>query len=326
MSDTIAAVRMARHGGPEVLELVRVALAPPGPGEVRVRNTAISLNFYDIYERWGLYPVDLPMTPGCESAGVVEAVGESVRDLAPGDRVAVLSGPGNYAEAMNADAGNLVRLPDGIDDRIAAAAMTKAMTVEYLLERCFPVRRGQTILFHAAAGGVGLIACQWARALGVRVIGTVSTESKARLARMNGCQAPVVWGAGSLVDTVMEETNGEGVPVVYDSIGRDTFEASLDCLARRGTLVSFGQSSGEPDPFRMLLLAARGSIFVTRPTMDDYAATRLELVASAERVFSMIASEKVKVSIGQTFALADVAGAHEAMENRRTSGSTVIVP
>ncbi len=326
MNDTVRAVRMARCGGPEVLELATITLPPPGRGEVRVRNTAIALNFYDIYERSGLYPVSLPTTPGCESAGVVEAVGEGVQDLVEGDRVAVLTGPGNYAEAMNADAGQVVRLPDGMDDRVAAAAMTKAMTVEYLLERCVPVRRGQTVVFHAAAGGVGLIACQWARALGARVIGTVSSESKARLARMNGCRMPVVWGSDSLVDVVRAETKGKGVPVVYDSIGKDTFEASLDCLARRGSLVSFGQSSGEPDSFRMLLLAAKGSIFVTRPTMADYAATRLELVASAERVFAMVTSGKVKITIGQTFGLDDIAAAHEAMEGRRTAGSTVILP
>ncbi len=326
MNDTVRAVRMERCGGPGVLELGRVALPPPAAGEVRVRNTAISLNFYDIYERSGLYPVDLPATPGSESAGVVEATGSAVHDLEVGERVAVLSGPGNYAEAMNVDAGQVVRLPDGMDDRVAAAAMTKAMTVEFLLERCVPVRRGQTIVFHAAGGGVGLIACQWARALGARVIGTVSSTEKARTARMNGCHTPVVWGERPLPEVVRDETRGAGVPVVYDSIGRDTFETSLLCLARRGTLVSFGQSSGEPDPFRMLLLAARGSLFVTRPTMADYVATRLELLASAERVFSMLMSDKVKVTIGQTFRLDDIAAAHAALEGRRTTGSTVIIP
>lgn len=326
MSATTRAVRLARCGGPEVLEFADVALDPPGAGEVRVRNTAIALNFYDIYERRGLYPVDLPVTPGSESAGVVEALGAGVGHLVEGDRVAVLTGPGNCAGAMNADASRVVRLPEEIDETVAAAMMTKAMTVECLLERCVPVRRGQTIVFHAAAGGVGLIACQWARALGARVIGTVSTDAKARLARMNGCHVPVIWGKDSLEDVVRAETGGEGVPVVFDSIGRTTFESSLACLARRGTLVSFGQSSGEPEPFRVLLLAARGSIFVTRPILDDYTATRLELEASARRVFDMVGTGKVKVTIGQTFELADIAKAHELMEERRTTGSTVLIP
>ena len=326
MSANTRAVRLARCGGPEVLELGDITLDPPGAGEVRVRNTAIALNFYDIYERRGLYPVDLPVTPGSESAGVVEALGAGVGHLAEGDRVAVLTGPGNCAEAMNVDASQVVRLPADMDETVAAALMTKAMTVEYLLERCVPVRRGQTVVFHAAAGGVGLIACQWARALGARVIGTVSTDAKARLARMNGCHVPVIWGKDTLEDVVRAETGGEGVPVVFDSIGRTTFESSLACLARRGTLVSFGQSSGEPEPFRVLLLAAKGSIFVTRPILDDYTATRLELEASARRVFDMVGTGKVKVTIGQTFDLADIAKAHELMEDRRTTGSTVLIP
>ena len=326
MSATTRAVRLTRCGGPEVLELADTVLDPPGAGEVRVRNTAIALNFYDIYERRGLYPIDLPVTPGSESAGVVEALGAGVQHLAVGDRVVVLSGPGNCAEAMNADASRVVRLPGGMDETVAAAMMTKAMTVEYLLERCVPVRRGQTVVFHAAAGGVGLIACQWARALGARVIGTVSSDAKARLARMNGCHVPVIWGQDTLEDVVRTETGGKGVPVVFDSIGRTSFETSLACLARRGTLVSFGQSSGEPEPFRMLLLAATGSIFMTRPTLDDYTATRLELEASARRVFDMVGTGKLKVTIGQTFDLADIAKAHELMEGRHTTGSTVLVP
>jgi len=326
VSATTRAVRLTRCGGPEVLELADTVLDPPGAGEVRVRNTAIALNFYDIYERRGLYPIDLPVTPGSESAGVVEALGAGVQHLAVGDRVVVLSGPGNCAEAMNADASRVVRLPGDIDETVAAAMMTKAMTVEYLLERCVPVRRGQTVVFHAAAGGVGLIACQWARALGARVIGTVSSDAKARLARMNGCHVPVIWGQDTLEDVVRTETGGKGVPVVFDSIGRTSFETSLACLARRGTLVSFGQSSGEPEPFRMLLLAATGSIFMTRPTLDDYTATRLELEASARRVFDMVGTGKLKVTIGQTFDLADIAKAHELMESRHTTGSTVLVP
>jgi len=323
---TIKAIRIHEHGGSEVLKLEDITLPDPGPGQARVRNTAIGLNFYDVYERKGLYPIELPTTPGTESAGVIEALGEGVTDLEVGDRVAVLTGPGNYAEAINVDAGQLVRLPPGIDDETAAACMTKAMTVEYLLERCFQVRRGQTILFHAAAGGVGLIACQWATTLGARVIGTVSTQAKADLARQNGCDVPVIMAQEDLVERVRQETGGKGVPVVYDSIGKDSFDASLDCLARRGTMVSFGQSSGQPDPFRPLLLAQKGSIYITRPGMWDYAAARGELLASAERVFSMIAAGKVKITIGQTFGLDETAAAHDALESRQTVGSTVILP
>jgi len=326
MTGSVTAVRIHEYGGPEVLKLEQVDLPPLEPGEARVRNTAIGLNFYDIYERIGLYPITLPTTPGCESAGVVEAIGDDVSDIAVGDRVAVLTGPGNYAEAMNVDAAQLVKLPDGIDEKTAAACATKIMTVEFLLERCFPVRRGQTILFHAAAGGVGLIACQWAKALGARVIGTVSTEDKAALAKKNGCDVPLILGQDDLVARVKEETKGQGVPVVYDSVGKDTFEQSLDCLARRGTMVSFGQSSGQPDPFRPLLLAQKGSIFITRPGMWDYTATRQELLASADRAFSMITSGKVKITIGQTFRLAEIAEAQTALEGRRTVGSTVIIP
>ncbi len=324
--NTITAARIHEHDGPEVLKLEQVTLPDPGPGQALVRNTAIALNFYDVYERTGLYPIELPATLGSESVGAVEAVGADVKDIAVGQRVAVLGGPGNYAQAMIADAGQLVVLPEGIDDRVAAAAMTKAMTVEYLLERCFKVRRGQTILFHAAAGGVGLIACQWAKALGVRTIGTVSTSAKAELARKNGCDLPLILGEDDIVARVREETKGKGVPVVYDSIGKDTFEMSLDCLARLGTLVSFGQSSGEPEPFQPRVLAQHGSIFITRPGMHDYTATRQELVACAKRALSMITSAKVSITIGQTFPLSEIADAHRALEGRRTVGSTVILP
>ena len=326
MSNTTTAVRVHQYGGPEMMVLEQVSLADPGPGQARVRNTAIALNFYDVYERTGQYPVDLPAPLGCESVGVVEAIGDDVHDIKVGDRVAVVGGPGNYAQAMIADAGQLVVLPEGIDDKVAAAAMIKAMTVEYLLERCFKVRRGQTILFHAAAGGVGLIACQWAQALGARTIGTVSTSAKAELAKQNGCDVPLVLGLDNVVERVMEETKGAGVPVVYDSVGKDTFEDSLDCLARLGTLVSFGQASGEPPPFQPHLLAQHGSAFITRPHMRDYTATRQELVSSADRALSMISSGKVKITIGQTYRLAEIVEAHQALEGRRTVGSTVIIP
>lgn len=326
MSNTVTAARIHQYGGPEVMQLEQVTLGDPGPGQALVRNTAIALNFYDVSERSGLYPVDLPATLGCESAGVVEAIGEDVHDIKVGDRVAVMSGPGNYAQAMIADAGQLVVLPENIDDKVAAAAMTKAMTAEFLLERCFRVRRGQTILFHAAAGGVGLVACQWAQALGVRTIGTVSTSAKAELARQNGCDVPLILGQDNLVERVLEETKGAGVPVVYDSVGKDTFEDSLDCLARLGTLVSFGQSSGDPPPFPLRLLAQHGSAFITRPGLHDYTATRQELLSSADRALTMITSGKIKITIGQTFRLAEIVEAHQALEGRRTVGSTVIIP
>jgi len=326
MTRKAMAVRMHRAGGPEVLELEEIELADPAPGEALVTTTAIGLNFADVYQRTGLYELPLPAVLGFEAAGVVEAVGDGVTEVAPGERVAVADGTGCYAEAFLAPAERLIRVPNGIDDRTAVAAMGKAMTVEYLLERCFRVRRGQTILFHAAAGGVGLIACQWAKALGATVIGTVSTEEKARLAMANGCTHAVVLGREDLVATVRELTKGKGVPVVYDSIGKDSFEASLDCLARRGMLVSFGQSSGEPDPFRPRTLARHGSAYLTRPGMADYTATRGELAASAERVFAMLQSGKVRITIGQSFKLAEIREAHRALEGRRTVGSTVILP
>ena len=325
-ANTITAARIHQHGGPEAIVLEQVALPDPGPGQALVRNTAIALNFYDVYERTGLYAIDLPATLGCESAGIVEAVGPDAGDIRVGDRVAVLAGPGNYAQAMIAPVSALVPLPAGVDEKTAAALMTKAMTVEYLLERCFRVRRGQTILFHAAAGGVGLLACQWARALGVTTIGTVSTRQKAELAAQAGCDRPVVMGEEDFVEVVRRETRGNGVPVVYDSIGKDTFHGSLACLARRGTMVSFGQSSGEPEPFQPRLLARHGSAYITRPGMGDYTATRQELLASAERVFSMLAGGKLSVTIGQTFPLTEIAGAHRALEGRATVGSTVILP
>ncbi len=322
----VRALLVRVHGGPETLSLEDIELPPPGAGEVRVRNTAIALNYYDIYEREGLYPLDLPAVPGSESVGVVEETGPGEHDVSPGDRVAVMTGPGNYAEAMNVDSSMLVRIPAWLDDKAAAACMSKAMTVEYLLERCFPIRNGQTIVFHAAAGGVGLIACQWAKAMGARVIGTVSTSAKASIACQHGCDIAVVGDYEELVSRVMRETDGKGVPVVYDSIGRDSLDASIRCLARRGTLVSFGQASGEPDPLSPLVLARNGSLYLTRPIMADYTVNRSELVASAERVFDMIDSGAIRISIGQTYDLAHAADAQRDLVARRTTGSTVIIP
>ena len=320
------AVRIHRTGGPEVLTLETVDAGQPGAGEVLVRQTAIGLNFIDTYQRSGLYPLALPATLGMEAAGVVEALGSCVTDLGIGDRVAYPMSAGAYAGERIMPADRLVRIPDGVSDETAAAMMLKGMTVEYLLMRTFPVEEGQTILFHAAAGGVGLIACQWARALGVRVIGTVSTAEKAALASAHGCDHPIVTSSEDIAERVMDITGGKGVPVVYDSIGRDTFDASLAVLAPRGTLVSFGQSSGPVESFNPARLAAGGSLYYTRPGLANYIASREDLDLSAERLFSMVGSGKVQIEINQRYALDDVERAHRDLEGRRTTGSTVLLP
>ena len=320
------AVRIHRTGGPEVLTLETVDAGQPGAGEVLVRQTAIGLNFIDTYQRSGLYPLALPATLGMEAAGIVEALGSGVTDLGIGDRVAYPMTAGAYAGERIMPADRLVRIPDGISDETAAAMMLKGMTVEYLLMRTFPVEEGQTILFHAAAGGVGLIACQWARALGVRVIGTVSTAEKAALASAHGCDHPIVTSSEDIAERVMDITGGKGVPVVYDSIGRDTFDASLAVLAPRGTLVSFGQSSGPVESFNPARLAAGGSLYYTRPGLANYIASREDLDLSAERLFSMVGSGKVQIEINQRYALDDVERAHRDLEGRRTTGSTVLLP
>ncbi len=320
------AVRIHRTGGPEVLTLETVDAGQPGAGEVLVRQTAIGLNFIDTYQRSGLYPLALPATLGMEAAGVVEALGSGVADFGVGDRVAYPMTAGAYAGERIMPADRLVRIPDGVSDEIAAAMMLKGMTVEYLLMRTFPVQEGQTILFHAAAGGVGLIACQWARALGVRVIGTVSTGEKAALASAHGCDHPIVTSSEDIAERVMDITGGKGVPVVYDSIGRDTFDASLAVLAPRGTLVSFGQSSGPVESFNPARLAAGGSLYYTRPGLANYIASREDLDLSAERLFSMVGSGKVQIEINQRYALDDVERAHRDLEGRRTTGSTVLLP
>ncbi len=319
-------VRIHAHGGPEVLALEDQPLADPAPGEAVVRNEAIGLNFFDTYQRSGLYPIDLPAVLGSESAGVVEAVGDGVTQVTPGDPVACPDAPGAYAEAVVVQADRLVPLPDDIDARIAAAVLSKALTVRALLEACYPVAAGDTILFHAAAGGVGLIACQWAKALGARVIGTVSSDAKAALAQAHGCDVALVVPRDDVAARVRAETGGEGVPVIFDSVGRDSFRASLASLRRRGTLVSFGQSSGEVEPFKPGLLAQHGSLYLTRPTLYDYTVTRDELMAGAQRVFEMIRAATVKVHIGQTYPLAETALAHRDLEGRRTRGSTVLLP
>jgi NADPH2:quinone reductase len=324
----VGMVRVHELGGPEVLRFEQVEIGAPGPGQVRLRQTAVGLNFIDVYFRTGLYPPPaVPFTPGLEAAAVVEEVGEGVSEVAVGDRVAYAGAPiGAYAEARLYQADRLVKLPDGIDDRQAAAMMLKGMTAQYLLRSTFPVRPGQTILFHAAAGGVGLIACQWAKHLGARVLGTVGSEAKAELARAHGCDVPIRYDREDVVARVRELTDGKGVPVVYDSVGKSTFERSLDCLAPRGMLVAFGQSSGNIPPLNLGLLSQKGSLYVTRPTLVTYTAARDDLLASAKELFEVVQSGAVKIEIRQTFALRDAADAHRALEGRQTTGSTLLLP
>ncbi|MDB5749316.1 MAG: quinone oxidoreductase [Massilia sp.] len=321
------AIRMHRTGGPEVLEYVDVEVGEPGPGEARVRNHAIGLNFIDVYFRTGLYPMPLPSGLGQEAAGVVEAVGEGVTHVQPGDRVAYAGRPnGAYSEVRTMPADILVRLPDGIDFETAAAMMLQGLTVQYLFRQTYVLRPGQTILFHAAAGGVGLIACQWARALGVNLIGTVGSNEKAELALAHGAAHVINYNTEDVVARVREITDGAMVPVVYDSVGRDTFIRSLDCLQPRGLMVSFGNSSGAVPPFALSELASRNSLYVTRPTLHAYAASRPELESMAADLFDMVGSGKIKVGINQRFALADASQAHIALEARRTTGSTILLP
>jgi len=321
------AIRMTRTGGPEVLEYVDVEVGEPGPGEARVRQHAIGLNFIDVYFRTGLYPMPLPSGLGQEGAGVVEAVGEGVSHVQPGDRVAYAGRPnGAYSEVRTMPADVLVKLPDGIDFETGAAMMLQGLTVQYLFNGTYQLKPGQTILFHAAAGGVGLIACQWARALGVNLIGTVGSKEKGELAKAAGAAHVINYNEEDIVARVLEITNGKKVPVVYDSVGKDTFIRSLDCLQPRGLMVSFGNSSGAVPPFSMNELASRGSLYITRPSLAAYAATRAELEERAADLFNMVESGKVKIDIRQRFQLAEAAAAHTALEARRTTGSTILLP
>ena len=324
----VKAIRIHRTGGPDAMQWEDVEVGAPGPGEVRIRHEAVGLNFIDVYFRTGLYPApSLPFSPGMEGAGVVEAVGEGVDSLAVGDRIAYAAPPvGSYAEERLMPAEKVVKVPAGIDSRQAAAMMLQGMTVEYLLRRTYPVQPGETILFHAAAGGVGLIACQWARHLGATVIGTVGSDEKAELARAHGCDHPIVYTRENFTERVRELTDGAGVPVVYDAVGRDTFAGSLDCLRPRGMLVSFGQSSGRIDPFDVGILSAKGSLYVTRPTLMTYTASRAELEASAQALFDVVADGAVRITVNRTFPLAGAADAHRALESRQTTGSTILVP
>ena len=323
----VKAIRFHETGGPEVLRMDEVGLASPGSGEIRVRHTAIGLNYIDTYHRSGLYPLPLPSGIGMEAAGVVEEAGSGVSGLAVGDRVAYASPPpGSYSEARLIAAANVVRIPDAVSDRDAAAMMLKGLTTQYLIRQIYRVGPDDTILVHAAAGGVGLILCQWASSLGATVIGTVGSPEKAELARANGCDHPILYRDQDFVAQVREITGGEGLPVVYDSIGRDTFPASLDCLRQRGTFVSFGQASGPIPPVDLGIFAQKGSLFFTRPTLFNYAGTPESLRAMSEDLFAAVASGAVKISIDQTFSLADARAAHEALEGRRTTGSTVLLP
>ncbi len=322
------AIVVHRTGGAQVLEYESVPLPQPAPGEIRIKHTAIGLNFIDVYFRTGLYPPPvLPFIPGLEAAGVVDAVGAEVEHLHVGDRVAYASPPlGAYAQVRVIAADRVVAIPAGVTDEDAAAIMLQGMTAQYLLRQTYAVAKGDHVLFHAAAGGVGLIACRWAKHLGATVIGTVSTAEKAELARANGCDHTILYTREDVVQRVMEITGGQGVAVVYDSVGQDTFALSLDCLRKRGMLVSFGQSSGPVAAFEPSLLSAKGSLFLTRPTLMDYTVTRAQLTACAEDVFDMVARKVVSANINQRFVLANAADAHRALEGRQTTGSTILLP
>jgi NADPH2:quinone reductase len=321
------AIVVRELGSADVLHWEPYEVGPPEAGQVQVRQTAIGLNYIDVYDRTGLYPRPLPFVPGREAAGVVQAVGRSVRDLKVGQRVAyVHSQAGTYTQIRNVTADEVVRIPAGIQDEQAAAMMLKGLTAQFLLRRTFRVQADQWLLVHAAAGGVGLILCQWAKALGARVIGVVGHENKVALARRNGCRHVLLTGKDPLVESVRKLTRGAMADVVYDSVGRDTFMDSLDCLKRRGMMVSFGNASGPPPPIAPGELAKRGSLYLTRPTLFNYIATRPELVSAARELFAVVKSGAVRVRIGQRYQLADAAQAHRDLEARRTTGSTVLLP
>ncbi|SDG24277.1 NADPH:quinone reductase [Limimonas halophila] len=322
------AVRIHQHGGPEALSYEAVDVPDPGAGEVRLAQTAVGLNYIDVYHRTGLYPVPgLPCTLGMEAAGTVAAVGPDVTDVCPGDRVAYAAPPlGAYADARIMPADRVVPLPTGISDRQAAAMMLQGMTVEYLIRRVFPVQPGMPVLFHAAAGGVGLIACQWLNAIGATVIGTVGSRDKADTARAHGCHHPIVYTEEDFTERVREITGGEGVPVVYDGVGAATWDGSLACLRRRGMMVSFGNASGAVTEFNPGELAKRGSLFLTRPTLMDYTADRQDLLDSANALFEVVQRGDVVVEINQTYSLSEAAQAHRDLEARRTTGSTILLP
>jgi NADPH2:quinone reductase len=318
------AIRIHTVGKPDVMQWEDVEVGDPGPGQVKLRQEAVGLNFIDVYHRTGLYPQPLPFTPGTEGAGVVQAVGPDVTNVKKGDRVAYAGPIGGYAEERLIDADRVVKLPKEISTDQAAAMMLQGMTAQMLLRSVFPVAKGDTILVHAAAGGVGLIMCQWAAALGATVVGTVGTEEKAELAKAHGCAHPIVYSKQDFVAEVNRITDGEKLPVVYDSVGRDTFMRSLDCLKVRGLMVSFGNASGPVEPFSPLVLSQKGSLYLTRPTLFHYVASREQLENSARELFEVVAKGKVKIEVQQRFALKDAAEAHRALQARETTGSTIL--
>jgi len=321
------AIRIYESGGPEVLRLEELDPGKPAAGEVQIRHTAIGVNYIDVYDRTGLYPVSLPSGLGREAAGVITALGRRVRGLRVGERVAyVFPSPGAYSDVRNVPAERVVRVPRGISDEQAAALMLKGLTAHFLIRRTYKVARGDPILVHAAAGGVGLILCQWAKALGATVVGVVGSEAKAELAKKHGCKHVLISGRDELVPSVRKLTKGAGVAVVYDAVGKDTFVESLDCLRRLGMMVSFGNASGPPPAFSPLELSKRGSLFLTRPTLFNYIATRAELESAARELFAAVRAKKVRIVIGQKYPLSRAADAHRDLEGRRTTGSTVLLP
>jgi len=321
------AIRFHKTGGPEVLVAEDVEVGDPGQGQIRIKQHAVGLNYLDTYHRTGLYPLPLPSGLGSEGAGVVEAVGAGVTEFKAGDRVAYASAPvGAYAEARLYPADRAVKIPEGISFETAAAMMLKGMTAQYLIKRTFKVQPGMTVLWHAAAGGVGLIACQWLKALGAKVIGTVGSDEKAALAKSLGCEHAIVYTRDNFVERVKELTGGKGVPVVYDSVGKTTFMGSLDCLQPLGLMVSFGNASGAVEPFPLTLLSQKGSLYITRPTLVSYTAKREDLVATAADLFEVVKSGKVKIEIAKRYPLKDSAQAHRDLEARKTTGSVVLMP
>lgn len=320
------AIRIYETGGPEKMRWEEVQVSDPGPGEVQVRNTAVGLNFIDTYHRSGLYPMPLPLNLGMEGAGVVQKIGPKVKGFKVGDRVAYANPIGAYAEILNRPIARLVKIPAGVDDKIAASIMLKGMTAWYLCRRTYKVKKGDTIVVHAAAGGVGQILCQWAKHLGATVIGTVGSDAKAELAKKAGCKHVINTSKEKVSERVKAITKGKGVPVVYDGVGKDTYMDSLDCLAPMGLLALFGNASGAVPPFNLGLLAQKGSLFITRPTLFTYTAERADLEKAAKELFAVIKSKAVKISVNQTYPLRDAARAHSDLESRKTTGSTVLLP
>src|SRR5688572_1679965 len=320
------AVRFHKQGGPEVMQYDEVQVGDPGAGQVRIRHTAIGVNFVDIYQRSGLYPMQVPMTAGNEAAGVVDAVGQGVTDLKAGDRVAYTGLPGSYCDLRVVPADRMVKLPQGISDEQAASMMLKGLTVHYLIHSTYAVKKGETVLWHAAAGGVGLIACQWLKALGVSVIGTAGSDEKCSLAKAHGAEHVVNYSRENFVERVKSITGGKGVPVVYDSVGKNTWDGSLDCLRPRGLMVSFGNASGAVPPVNLGILSTKGSLYVTRPTLATHIVSRADLVERSSALFEMVKSGKLKIEITGRYRLADAAQAHRDLEGRKTTGSVVLQP